>query len=541
MKKTAILFALLVSVGSASQQEFQMFEVKSKSRSVVLKPIRKSTKLPIAQRRSPLDALNGKSHPSTAIVTASNNKNRHRNPLDALRGDVSSFSTHKTAKITKRITKTRTSKKQIKQHKSKNIAKTIVIKPIHVALVTRKQSSTIKKSTTAIIKQHIYHKVPVSSDKTMYLTFDDGPLTGTDNILRILNEEGIDATMFFVGLHVQRNKKLFNKALSMPRALVANHTYTHANDKYEKFYNDKELVLSDIDKAQKLIGGAKYLRLCGRNVWRLPTVNMDDFAIRTAQRAREISDYDALEAKGYQIYGWDIEWEFDHSTKAPLWSAEEMANKIELRYTNGHTSKSGKMILLAHDYMFKGEEGAYRLKELIGILKSRGWKFAAIDNYAGKTPDVFVKLQKREKLKLPKKKEKALVQFPEEQITIQHNIPNKAKKKGSRSAILASELNDAIRNLQPSLVRSIIRKGADVNALDLSGNTPLNTAVRANNIYIVKTLVRLGARINNRDSKGASPILIAKRYNRLAIGTYLINQLNIQKSNSRLALKTTVN
>jgi len=46
----------------------------------------------------------------------------------------------------------------------------------------------------------------INSQKILYLTFDDGPLKGTVNVLKILEEEKVDATMFCVGKHVVKKK-----------------------------------------------------------------------------------------------------------------------------------------------------------------------------------------------------------------------------------------------------------------------------------------------------------------------------------------------
>lgn len=79
-------------------------------------------------------------------------------------------------------------------------------------------------------------------DKTIYLTFDDGPLVGSENIIDTLIEEDIPATMFMVGKHINRSasrKKVYQSALDEQLILVANHTYTHSNGRYRHFYSSK--------------------------------------------------------------------------------------------------------------------------------------------------------------------------------------------------------------------------------------------------------------------------------------------------------------
>jgi hypothetical protein len=140
-------------------------------------------------------------------------------------------------------------------------------------------------------------------------------------------------------------------------------------------------VVKDVDRSQKMIGGAKYLRLAGRNIWRLPTVYKNDYAISKKQRKIEIPKYDALMDNGYQIYGWDIEWKFNHHTGNPSYGVDTIVKKIERKYARGKMTKKGKMILLAHDYMFRGKKGILILRALIHKLKEKDWKFKTLDEY----------------------------------------------------------------------------------------------------------------------------------------------------------------
>ncbi|MER8827388.1 polysaccharide deacetylase family protein [Mesorhizobium sp. M0938] len=73
-----------------------------------------------------------------------------------------------------------------------------------------------------------------AADRTIYLTFDDGPLTGTSNILDVLEAEQVPATLFMVGMHAQANalnKALVQRAKRMPLVTIgttatATHTTT---------------------------------------------------------------------------------------------------------------------------------------------------------------------------------------------------------------------------------------------------------------------------------------------------------------------------
>ncbi len=77
-----------------------------------------------------------------------------------------------------------------------------------------------------------------AADRTIYLTFDDGPLDGTGNILDVLQAENVPATMFMVGLHAKsspESKALVARAKSMPLVTLGNHSYSHALNRYRTF------------------------------------------------------------------------------------------------------------------------------------------------------------------------------------------------------------------------------------------------------------------------------------------------------------------
>ena len=245
-----------------------------------------------------------------------------------------------------------------------------------------------------------------NSEKVIYLTFDDGPLRGTSNVLKVLEEENVKATMFFVGRHVLNNKSLFKKVLHSQNVLIANHTFSHANGHYSRFYRNGEKLVDDVEKAQDIIGGSKYQRLAGRNVWRLPEVYKNDNGVSKKRRTIEASNYDAVAKDGYYIYGWDIEWSFHHKNGKPIYSAKRMAEKINSCYNCGKVTKKKKLILLAHDFMFRSKyHGKNVLKKLIVLLKKSGWKFDTLKHYTKSEPEYYVRKEKtNSKIKLAENK-----------------------------------------------------------------------------------------------------------------------------------------
>ncbi len=392
-------------------------------------------------------------------------------------------------------------------------------------------------------------------EKTLFFTSDDGPLAGTANLLNVLKEEGIKATMFYIGRNIVKSPDLFHRALAMPNLLVANHTYTHANNHYQRFYRrSAQRVVDDIDRAQKIIGGAKYLRLCGRNVWRLPHIYRNDWAIRPAEKSREVAKYDALANRGYFIYGWDIEWLFNHTTQRPLFSGTEMARRVRLLYRSGRTAQKGKIILLVHDFMWQSAANVRQLRTFIHIMKAEGWTFDTIDAYCSTTPAVYEQTHKPATAvtpSLPPEKEAESNQttpalssrsikkhFAHAAGSARKNVsPNKTARSLS-PADLAMQLSNAIRKQQFLRIRKLLARGARINGRDPTGEIPLNLAIKTNNAVLVRMLVEQGADIFRTDAYGMSPMGIARELRNTIIIHYLIRQITHKRNRHKLPRKS---
>ena len=245
--------------------------------------------------------------------------------------------------------------------------------------------------------------------KELYLTFDDGPLRGTKNVLNVLEKEQIKATMFCIASHARRRKSLFARESAMPNLLIANHTYSHANGHYRRFYSHTLALLKDIEHAQLLLGGRKYLRLAGRNVWRLPKIKRNDGAIIALRGRKEVPRYDALAKEGYYIYGWDVEWHFNHRSHKLIENAQKLADHIESLYRHGRLAKHGKAVLLTHDFMFRTKGAVAELEKFIHIMRVRGWKFKTINHYTKSEPkQLYVAKYYKKKCQCIASKKKAI-------------------------------------------------------------------------------------------------------------------------------------
>ena len=88
-----------------------------------------------------------------------------------------------------------------------------------------------------------------STDKTAFLTFDDGPSARTPEILETLQKKGVKATFFVIG---KTDEQLFwwMKDIVAQGHTIGMHSYSH---NYKKIYSSVEAYLEDMNRIFQLI------------------------------------------------------------------------------------------------------------------------------------------------------------------------------------------------------------------------------------------------------------------------------------------------
>jgi len=89
-----------------------------------------------------------------------------------------------------------------------------------------------------------------SDEKTVFLTFDDGPIPEvTPWVLKLLKRENISACFFCVGENVKRNPQVLRQVIEAGH-LVGNHTYHHvqglkvSDEKYRKNVEETDILIN---------------------------------------------------------------------------------------------------------------------------------------------------------------------------------------------------------------------------------------------------------------------------------------------------------
>ncbi|MBL6876525.1 MAG: polysaccharide deacetylase family protein, partial [Chitinophagales bacterium] len=137
-----------------------------------------------------------------------------------------------------------------------------------------------------------------TEEKTVYLTFDDGPTPGlTRWVLDQLREYDAKATFFCLGKNAELYPAIFEETLKEGHA-VGNHTYNHL----DSWKSNRKKYLQDIERCDQVFS-SKYFR---------PPYGKLKPGIRTAIR------------KKYEIVMWDVmAYDFDQSI-----SSEQCLNNV---------------------------------------------------------------------------------------------------------------------------------------------------------------------------------------------------------------------
>ena len=191
-----------------------------------------------------------------------------------------------------------------------------------------------------------------SAQKTVYLTFDDGPSDRvTPKILDVLKEEKVKATFFIVGKNAEKRKYLLKREFNEGHTLGV-HSYSH---KYKDIYQSAESLLDDIDKCNRII---KEVTGSLSTLYRFPggSYGLGEEFIT------------AVTSHGFQYVDWNASMrdaEIENATPEQLYEAAVATS-----------ASANKVVLLAHDTTTKTAT-AEALKDVIKYFKGKGYGFAA--------------------------------------------------------------------------------------------------------------------------------------------------------------------
>jgi peptidoglycan/xylan/chitin deacetylase (PgdA/CDA1 family) len=243
------------------------------------------------------------------------------------------------------------------------------------------QLCKIPFSSQSFYKYKTGQAITTSGDTSIiiYLTFDDGPVKESEELVKIALKDSIPINLFVVGEKVFANdtmKRLFRSYFTNPFIEIGNHSFTHANKKYQQYYKNTEKVVEDFKlNADTLHLTNKIARLPGRNTWRINNKSRTDLEDTNAAA-------DSLAAIGYSIFGWDLEWRYCSDSCMEVQEADLLLKDIENSFHNKKTFSNNSIILLAHDPMFGTRNNRQQLELFIQAVKKRtNYRFGKLDAY----------------------------------------------------------------------------------------------------------------------------------------------------------------
>ena len=185
-------------------------------------------------------------------------------------------------------------------------------------------------------------RIPVPNKKTVYLTFDDGPIPEvTPWVLDVLDKYSIKATFFCVGDNVRKYGHIYEDLLNRGHA-VGNHTFHHL----QGWQNKPLTFLNNTHQAKELIHSNLFRPPHGHMIFPQPAL---------------------LKKKGYKIIMWDVVTR-DYSR---YMNPQQVLENVK-RYT-----RDGSIIVF-HDSLKAEVNMKYALPKAIEWLIEHGYTFELV-------------------------------------------------------------------------------------------------------------------------------------------------------------------
>ncbi|KIO77850.1 hypothetical protein TH53_06850 [Pedobacter lusitanus] len=249
----------------------------------------------------------------------------------------------------------------------------------------------------------------------VYLTFDDGIQSGTEEVLKVLKANTVNATFFLTGLFTGYEfKRDWKKSAQVLKDIylyhaIGNHSFSHANEYYTSYYKDGLLINNEgkrrtvtedflLNKHQLnnylasictpttinhdfLLAAnqqTQLARLPGRNVWRCGIKSSHTTNCNRPICSTDESDTkqgaDELFNTGYQIFGWHKEWhmQFDFSSETRRYQQQRIATG-QMDYSSSlHTNPDWDMYSPEHNEKDRLTEDFLTVADKILEMKNEG-------------------------------------------------------------------------------------------------------------------------------------------------------------------------
>ncbi len=221
-----------------------------------------------------------------------------------------------------------------------------------------KDDTSIGDNESDISEEALEKAVPLNGKK-VYLTFDDGPSTYTDDILDILDRYNVKATFFVVH---NPDESLWHtyKRIAEEGHTLAMHSYTH---EYGKVYESLDSFEEDVNKIHDFLleqtgVDCRFYRFPGGSSNSVSNVPMQDMM-------------EFLYNKGYTYFDWN-------SLSGDAVDASLSAYQLNSTIMGYVDANEGDSVVLMHDLQ-NVHTTVDALPDLIETLQKEGYEICAID------------------------------------------------------------------------------------------------------------------------------------------------------------------
>jgi peptidoglycan/xylan/chitin deacetylase (PgdA/CDA1 family) len=218
-----------------------------------------------------------------------------------------------------------------------------------------------------------------SSPYTIYLTFDDGPCPGSEKVNELARKDSLFINAFLIGKNVygtNKGRPLWQEYRDNPFVELGNHSYTHAERHYLRYFREPATVLADFNRNRdSLRFNNNFVRLPGRNFFRVDSLRRND--ISTGKAAA-----DTLAANGYTVFGWDVEWRNKANKGIHLHTGQEMLEITDRMLRERKTFFPDRIVILIHDPELQDSGFTSDLEDFIHRAKADGrFRFEHLSGY----------------------------------------------------------------------------------------------------------------------------------------------------------------
>ncbi|MDQ6600873.1 polysaccharide deacetylase family protein [Bacillus salipaludis] len=225
--------------------------------------------------------------------------------------------------------------------------------PNHAATKRMNTPNSSKQETNVVPPKEDKSKTVYSSKRTIYLTFDDGPESYTEDILASLEKYHFKATFFMLDGNIKRYPNAVKEMVTLGDS-IGIHGVTH---NVKLFYASEKSVLGEINQTNPT----------------LKTITGEDsYLIRTPYGSYPYmteKERKAVSAGGYMLWDWNID-------SQDWYYKDERFVKNVINQLKQKSKHKGPIVILMHE---KKETLKY-LPKLLDYLSIHGYEGKAISS-----------------------------------------------------------------------------------------------------------------------------------------------------------------